>query len=317
MPVTTCVIAAIAAIGHSAPAAASMRQDLSSCTAAQGRPSAAACTRVMNSGRLPRNQFYIGYFNRGASYRRAGDLDKALADFNRVVALRPQFSRGYHVRGLIRYGLGHHQTAREDIDRAIELDAKSWAAYLSRAVMQRAAGNADAALKDLAKADDIKRGQAQVLLVRALIKADRGAVGAARSDVNKVLATGKDTAAAYYARASIAYSEKRFEAAEADLDRALKRKDTFAAAQMLMGRILEARGDKSGAMARYRKALAAPSNTFDGLQAHVTARERLDALKGAGGPSVALNADGKARSGSCRRFLPATGMIIEADCDDR
>jgi tetratricopeptide (TPR) repeat protein len=310
-------VVTIATIALSPPAAASMRRDLASCTAAQGRAAAAACTRVMNSGRLPRKQFYIGYFNRGAAYRRAGDLDKALADFNRVVALRPHFSRGYHVRGLVRYGLGDHQTARKDIDRAIELDAQSWPAYFSRAVMQRAQGEADAALKDLATADDIKRGQAQVLLLRALIKADRGAVSTARAEVNKVIATGKDTAAAYYARATIAYVDKRYDAAQADLDKALKRKATFAAAQMLMGRILEARADRSGAMVRYRKALAAPSNSFDGLRAHETARARLDALEGAVGPSVALNNEGKARSDSCRHFLPATGMIIEADCDDK
>ncbi len=82
--------------GLATPSFAGMNEDLASCTAAEGRASAKACTRVMDSGRLPRNQFYIGYFNRGAGYRKAGDLDAAMADFDRVVSLNPDFARGFH-----------------------------------------------------------------------------------------------------------------------------------------------------------------------------------------------------------------------------
>ena len=57
-------------------ASAGMSDDLSSCTAAKNRAAAAACTRVMDSGRLPREQMYIGYFNRGSAYRRAGDFPR-------------------------------------------------------------------------------------------------------------------------------------------------------------------------------------------------------------------------------------------------
>ena len=62
------------------PSFAGMNEDLADCAAAKGRESANACTRVMDSGRLPRDEFYIGYFNRGAGYRKAGDLDAADLD---------------------------------------------------------------------------------------------------------------------------------------------------------------------------------------------------------------------------------------------
>ncbi len=68
---------------------AGMSQDLASCTAAKNRSAAAACTRVMDSGRLPRAQMYIGHFNRGTAYRRAGDFDKAVSDFSKVLELKP------------------------------------------------------------------------------------------------------------------------------------------------------------------------------------------------------------------------------------
>jgi len=297
------------------PVYAGMTQDLASCTAAEGQGSAAACTRVMRSGRLPRGQFYIGHFNRGSSYRQAGDLTKALADFNQVVALKPHFSRGYHMRALVHYALGDRKKALSDIDRAIKLDAKDWSTYFSRAALLRADGDFDAALADLSAAQDLKPKKHEVLLLRALIKADKGDYGAARADVNKVIAEGSVTAAGYYARAAIAYQERRFDAATADLDRALARQADLAAAHMLWGRVLEARADTAAAKKHYRQALAAPSTNFDGLFAHKTARARLDALGAGASANVALN-NGSTPSVGCKRFLPATGTIITADCDE-
>jgi hypothetical protein len=80
-----------------------------------------------------------------------------------------------------------------------------------------------------------------------------------------------------------------------------------------MGRILEARGDKAAAKARYREAAAAePADHLEGRVAQRTARERLDALGGVSGADVALNE--RSSNLGCKRFLPATGTIISADC---
>jgi len=46
-------------------AAATIRNDLSSCTQATGLESVDACNRVMASGRLPGKQRYIAHYNRG------------------------------------------------------------------------------------------------------------------------------------------------------------------------------------------------------------------------------------------------------------
>ncbi len=109
-----------ATIGLSTQASAGMSQDLKSCTAAEGRSSAAACTRVMNSGRLPRAQFYIGYFNRGSAYRRAGDANKALADFNNVLQRKPGFARGLVMRAVAYDDLDNRDKALADLDEAVE-----------------------------------------------------------------------------------------------------------------------------------------------------------------------------------------------------
>lgn len=302
----------VATVGLSTQASAGMSQDLKSCTAAEGRNSAAACTRVMNSGRLPREQFYIGYFNRGSGYRRAGDFDKALADFKKVVTLRPKFARGYHMRGLVQGDLGARDEAFADLDRAIELDSREWSTYYSRASLLQAKGDNDGALADLKTAGDLKPNETKVNLLRALVMADEGDYVGARSEVNKVISSGRDAAGAYYVRAAVAFGEKRLDAAEEDVERALARRDTFPAAHALQGRIQEARGDTAGAKARYRKAIALPVENIEARNARKVANERLEAL-GVATADVALSQP-KLEVG-CKRFLPATGTIINMDCD--
>lgn len=302
-------------LAFAAPAAAGMRQDLARCTAAKGQSSAAACTRVMNSGRLPDEQFYIGYFNRGSAYRTAADFKKALADFNRVVKLKPRFARGYHARGLVHQGLGAIDKARADFDRAIKLAPKHFAGYLSRAALLREREELDAALADAQKAEGLKPKHAPTRLLHALILSDKGEQAAARSVINKLIAEGHANAAAYYARATVAFRERRLDAATSDLGRALKRRPSFAAAHMLMGRVLEVRGDTAAAKASYRKALRMPADHLEGRSAHKTARRRLSALSGGGKADVALNND-RTREVGCKRFLPTTGTVISADCDE-
>lgn len=241
------VSAVLVPMCHAAPSFAGMRQDLASCTAAKGRSSAAACTRVMNSGRLPRSQSYIGHFNRGSSYRRAGDFRKALADFQKVVALKPRFARGYHARGLAYEDLGKRDKALADLQRAIKLNKKDWSAYYSRASLRRAEGSYDAALRDLKTAANLKPSKTHIGLLRALVLADKGAISVARAEINKIIANGNGNASSYYARAEVAFVEERLDASEDDLDRVLKLKPDYGPAHLLMGRILAARGDTAGA----------------------------------------------------------------------
>lgn len=328
--------------GIASPSYAGMSQDLSSCTAAKDPGAAAACTRVMNSGRLPREQMWIGYFNRGIANRHAGQYAKAVADFTQVLALNPTFARAYQSRGMAQDDLGARDKALIDLDKAIDVDPKDWSAFYSRAIVLRANGDSAPALRDLDTAANLDNKMPQIPLMRALILADKGSYDAARAEINKVISGGRGDAAANYARAAIAFDEQRFDAAEADLDRALELRANFAAAHALMGRILEERGDKAAAKVRYDKALAAPADFFDGRTAHRVARERLavvaaksDAGKDAAdkdfiSKSDAIESDSDItvkdtddvalnrpeRPIDCRVFLPASGVTVSAKCSE-
>ncbi|MBZ0210013.1 MAG: tetratricopeptide repeat protein [Hyphomicrobium sp.] len=310
-------------------ASAGMSQDLASCTAARDRSAAAACTRVMNSGRLPREQMYIGHFNRGTAYQRAGDFAKAISDFTKVLELKPDFLRAYEARGMVHDDRGEKDMALADLDEAVKRDGKQWQFLYSRAVVLRANGDREAALRDLDAAIDLNRDAAFIPLMRALILADQGSYESARAEINRVLAEGRDDAAAHYARAAVAFAEGRIDAAEEDADRALKLHADFAAAHMLKGRILEERGDKTAARKRFDRALAAATDSFDGRTTRRVANERLAVLGKLGNDGkpgkekrdnlAAVRAEPKAeqrRPLDCKVFLPATGSVVSAKCSE-
>jgi tetratricopeptide (TPR) repeat protein len=220
--------AAVAAVG-AAPAFAGMQEDLADCPNPNRPESAAACSRILASGRLPQSQLYIAYFNRGWAYRQAGDAARARADFDTVLKLNPRYAWGYYSRALIERDRGAEDKAKADLDKALAIDAG------------------------------------------------------------------------------------------------------FVAANALMGRLLEARGDIAGARAHYQRALAAEPKGLDARSSQATARERVEALKGLVGASAPATGSGvhvlssgeKSRPApetsnapglDCRRFIPSAGTTISVDC---
>jgi len=299
-------------VGLASPSLAGMKRDIADCSASNRARGAAACTRVMNSGRLPRRQFYIGYFNRGAAYRKGGNNKRALADFNRVVKLRPSFAKAYYVRALTQHDLGSLDDSLADMDRYIVLKPKNWLGYYSRAVLRRKKNDADGALADLNKAASLKPDATEVDLMRALAYSDKGEHAVAKAEIDKLVAARSNDATAYYARAIVSFRQRQFDATTADLDKALQIKNNFAAAHALKGRVLEESGKIAEAKMSFQQALASPAELLDGKPAHAIARQRLGKGKGSRGEEVALKS--MPTQLGCRRFIPAVGMTLPFDC---
>ena len=315
MQISRILILVLSAFGLVSPSLAGMKSDLSNCIAADRPASAAACTRVINSGRLPRNQFYIGYFNRGSAYQNAGKSKRALADFNRVVNRRPKFARGYFARALAQYDLGAWDKSIADFDRYIELEPDGWSGYYNRALVYRRKNEPDRALADLDKAASMKPDSHHIPLVRALVLSDKGQHAAAKDAITKLIAADRDTAAGYYARAVVAFREHQLDATTADLQKALAIEENFTAAHTLMGRVQEARGKVSDARASYHRAVDSSAKLFDGHPAQQLARERLSGISGKGRSDVALKTESS--NSGCRRFLPTAGITVPYDCSEQ
>lgn len=303
------------------PAFAGMTQDLDDCTAADRKTSADACTRVMNSGRLPREQFYIGHYNRGWSYFNDGAYDKAIADFDKSISNNPGYADTYFSRAQVQHERGARNQSLADMDRYLEKKGEVAEAYLNRARLFRRRGELNQAFSELQRAGGLDPGENQVLVLRALVLSDLGEQRPAHAEADKAVAAKADDAAAYYARAVIAFREDKLDGATSDVDKALTLKSAFPAAHVLKAEIQERQNESGAAIESYQRALDASPRSLDGRAAHDKAHQRLASLTGKAQPAevatVATPSEDPApvpQNSDCRRFIPSAGTTVAVDC---
>jgi tetratricopeptide (TPR) repeat protein len=304
----------VALMATAQAAFAGMTQDLSDCTAADRKTSAAACTRVINSGRLPESQFYIGYYNRAWSHFSQGDYDKSLADFDKSLSYNSTYADTYYSRAVVQHELGDRTKSLADLDKYLDLKGEVSVAYFKRAHLFRRRGDLERAYTEVRRAADLDPNDRKVQVLRALILSDKGDQRWAREDANNVLAAKPDDAGALYARALISYRESELAKAADDAESVIKQKKDFTAAHTLLGRIREQQGDKEAARASFERALDIPSKSVDAQAAREEARDRIAALSGGKVDQVAESSSSRAGPSDCRRFLPSAGVTIIVDC---
>src|SRR5215207_5534741 len=66
----------------------------------------------------------IAYYKRGLAYQFKGDLDRAIADYNKAIELRPRSARAYESRGSAYASKGVYTNAVADVTKASELAAR-------------------------------------------------------------------------------------------------------------------------------------------------------------------------------------------------
>jgi tetratricopeptide (TPR) repeat protein len=95
-------------------------------------------------------------FRRFQAFDMLGEFQKALADINRVIDIKPDFA-GYSCRGMLLRKLGDHAAAVADFTRSREADGKTWRESFDphfRADSLARLGRLDEALADCAHIRD-------------------------------------------------------------------------------------------------------------------------------------------------------------------
>lgn len=108
-----------------------------------------ACTRMMDSGKLPPS---AGLYPRANAYAQLGQWDKAASDYGKLIALSQDRADLYRNRGFAREELGQYDKAAEDYARAIKLDPKVVGYYYDRGYTYERLGRHDLAAADFAAA---------------------------------------------------------------------------------------------------------------------------------------------------------------------
>ena len=126
--------------------------DADDCVKASGDTKIAACTRVIESGHWQGANLAPAYSNRGKAKHAKGDLDGAIADFNRALELDPRHASVYYNRGIAKGRMGDLDGAITDFNHAIELDRRFTTAYTNRGIAKRIKGDIEGAIADLTRA---------------------------------------------------------------------------------------------------------------------------------------------------------------------
>jgi len=168
MKLSTLILAAAVAITASllaAPLAGAATKDkaLATCQDSEGQTSPidriAACTKVIDEGRLKGNDLSIIYRIRGTQYmivaEQTGDksnITLAIADFDKGIELSPTSATPYLTRCVAHFRLEDFERALADCTKASELNPKLAAAWGGRAMAHQALGNLEVAVKDAGEA---------------------------------------------------------------------------------------------------------------------------------------------------------------------
>jgi tetratricopeptide (TPR) repeat protein len=83
------------------------------------------------------------YNNRGNAKRSKGEYDAAIADYNMAIRIKPDFADAYNNRGSAYYYKKNYERARSDWERALRINPNNTAAWNNLAILQRETENSN------------------------------------------------------------------------------------------------------------------------------------------------------------------------------
>src|SRR5262245_33110680 len=151
------------ALGQSSP-------DVDKCAEASGSDEAmAVCSRAITSGHLSSISLPISLYNRGTAWNSKGDYDRAIADFNEAIGLRPEYARAYNNRGNAWGNNGDYDGAIAEFSEAIRLTPKYAMAYNNRGNAWNHKGDYGRAIADYSEAIRLDPQDARAYNNRGLV----------------------------------------------------------------------------------------------------------------------------------------------------
>src|SRR3569833_3282622 len=256
----TAGIAAIAlACAQPGPAAPAHTRDLQECatqTQSLAAQRIAACTKLLQSGRLKGKPLGVTYGLRGLAYLDRGDVPHAIGDLDTAVRLAPDFAPAYQNRGNAWYARGNFGQALSDYDATIKLDPDSPSPYIIRAAVRRDLGYNEGALEDYGRAISLGSNRAGAYRGRGELYLRAGDSAKALADFDRALKLDPD-ASTFMLRAQAREAGKDLNGALGDYQEAAHRDGKNVPALTAIAGIWKKRGDLDKAITVYDRALAA------------------------------------------------------------
>src|SRR4051812_11082726 len=206
----------------------------------------------------------------------AGDLTRALADYDRITALEPNIAEAHNNRGLVLHRLARPIEALASCEQAISLSPNLSSAHVNRGNALSALGRRAEAIAAYDQALALDPASAEAHLGRGNIFCDESRLDEARAAYDRALAIKPGLAEAWLGRGNLLCRLKRFDDALTDYGKALALDPTLADAELGRGNALRERRRHQEALHAYQAALALKP---DLAEAHLGRGDALYDLK--------------------------------------
>lgn len=180
-----------------------------------------ACTALIEEGASDSQKVEIAYVNRGLAYFATKDFPKAIADFDRAVALAPRDVGAYEARAIVFASEHDYTHAVADDRKAIDIDPLSTRAYNNLANAYKAQGRLQDALASYDRAIELSPNEPTLYFNRGNCLRALGRMKDAIHDYDYAIALNGNFLNAYIARGNTRAADGDFKNAEADFDRVL------------------------------------------------------------------------------------------------
>jgi tetratricopeptide (TPR) repeat protein len=143
MRAITAALAAATLLTLSAP---SFADDIADCNSDQPQLVISGCTALIDAGKANKQALAVAFFNRGNALDDAGDHEKAIADYDSAIKLKPDYADGYLNRGMAKESTKDYDGAIADYSEVVKLDPSYAKAFYARARAYEAKGDLQQAL---------------------------------------------------------------------------------------------------------------------------------------------------------------------------
>jgi len=162
------------------------------------------------------------YFKRSRIYDATGNIQSAISDYSKSIQLRPDFAESYNNRGWDYFQSGNAIAAIADFNKAIALDSNYVEAYNNRGWACYQAGDIKSAVPDFSKAIRLNPKFDKPYYNRADIRSKAGDYNGAIEDYTSILKLHPDDNRTYYRRGIARLSIKDESGACADWKKAIE-----------------------------------------------------------------------------------------------
>jgi tetratricopeptide (TPR) repeat protein len=234
--------------------------DLAACRGAAGDVRIAACTRVIDGGRVRGRDLAMAHVRRANELHKHKEHDRALADLDAAIRIDPNLPNAYYGRGLIRAGKRMVDEAMADYGQTIRLDPKHRFAYVQRGLLLAERNEHDRAIADFSEAIRLNPTLAGAYQERGRAHARKNDHERAVSDFTAALRIDRGNWGAFNLRGLSYGEQKDYDRAIADFSEAIRLSPKYAVAYYNRARALGAKGEHDRALADLDQAISLAPN---------------------------------------------------------